>query len=66
MKNKIPGFVAVAIMYVPFIGIILYQIIKNFNHDVYLLLIALACVIGAYFLTILAFVPIRKKSNIKV
>ena len=64
MKNKISTIIP-GIIFVPIIGIVLYNVLRDINDSkLFLEIVALFCCIGAYILTIFAFTPLKSKKNI--
>ena len=63
MKNKISTIIP-SIIYIPIIGIVLYNILRDINDSkLFLEFIVLICCIGAYILTIFAFTPLIKSKK---
>ena len=64
MKNKISTIIP-SIIYIPIIGIVLFNILRDINDSkLFLEIIVLFCCIGAYILTIFAFTPLKSKKDI--
>lgn len=62
MKNKKSFILAIAAMYFPFIAFTFHQMLKTYHSaNFYLGLLGFACTLGAFVLTIFAFLPKTKK-----
>lgn len=61
MKNKLALIISISFIYMPFTGLIIYQIIQNFNtNNLYMTLTALFLLLAAYILTLRSFISTKK------
>jgi hypothetical protein len=62
MKNKLPVIFAVTAIYVVFLGVVVHQLVSNYNiNRLYIAIAAFVFVIAAYFLTLRSFIPLKPK-----
>jgi hypothetical protein len=62
MKNKLPLTITISAIYMIFLGVVVHQLVSNYNISrLYMAIAAIIFVIAAYFLTLRSFIPLKPK-----